>query len=117
MLAPLNRIVALLYAAAPIAILGISMSVHVLLHFASLALAVMLATVSVASYHRLLKPSLLFVSLAFVILASEEFIVLAQALAWIGPEVFSMAGSPVELSHVLTLGSLSLFASGLIRRE
>jgi len=114
---PSNRLVSLLYAAAPIAILGISMSVHVMLHFISLVLAVILATVSVASYHRVLKPSLLFVSLAFLILASEEFIVLAQALSWIGPEVFSMAGSPVELSHVLTLGSLSLFASGLIRRE
>src|SRR2546426_747840 len=112
-----NKIVSIIYAAAPLAIFGMSMSVHVFLHFASLVLAVMLATVSVASYKRVLRPSLLFVSLAFLILASEEFIVLAQALSWLGPEVFSMAGSPVELSHVLTLGSLSLFASGLIRRE
>jgi hypothetical protein len=112
-----NKLVSVLYAAAPIAIVGMSISVHVLLHFASLVLAVILATVSVASYHRVLKPSLLFVSLAFLILASEEFLVLAQALSWIGPEVLSMAGSPVELSHLLTLSSLSLFASGLIRRE
>jgi hypothetical protein len=112
-----KRVVSLLYATAPIAIFGMSISVHVLLHVASLVLAVMLATVSVASYHRVLKPSLLFVSLAFLTLASEEFIVLAQALSWMGPEIFSMAGSPIELSHLLTLGSLSLFASGLIRRE
>lgn len=113
----MTRLSSLTYAAMPLVIVGTSLNFHIIIHFVSLVLAVMLATVSVASYKRVARTDLLFVSMAFLVLAGEEFLVLAQALSWIGPEILATAGSYVELSHLLTLGSLSLFASGLIRRN
>ncbi len=112
-----NRFSTILYSAIPIVVVGASLNFHVVLHFASLILSVMLATVSVVSYRRVGRSNLLFVALAFIVLATEEFVVLAQALSWMGPEIFATAGSYIELSHLLTLGSLSFFASGLIRRN
>jgi len=112
-----NRFSTILQSAIPLVIVGASLNFHIVLHFASLILSVMLATVSVASYRRVGRSNLLFIALAFIVLATEEFVGLAQALAWIGPEIFTAAGSYIELSHLLTLGSLSFFASGLIRRN
>ena len=93
-------------------------NLHVLLHLSIVGLAVFLAAVSLASYLRVAREKLLFIALAFILLAMQELVTLAQALSLVSSDAtLLVAGSRLEFGHLLTLLSLGFFSGGLFRNS
>ncbi|HEV8405818.1 MAG TPA: hypothetical protein VGQ13_07930 [Nitrososphaera sp.] len=90
-----------------------SMIYHIVLHIASLTIAVFLSIVSVLAYKRSAGARLLFMTLGFMALATVEFLYLLDATAILSGFDISTLG--IELPHVILLAMLAMFGLGVLR--
>ena len=90
-----------------------SMIYHIVLHIASLTVAMFLGVVSIVAYSRSTSSRLLFMTLGFIALALVEFLYLLDA-AWAG-SVINISAVGIEMPHVILLVMLALFALGVLR--
>ena len=90
-----------------------TMIYHIMLHIASLTIAVFLSIVSVLAYRRSAGPRLLFMMLGFMALAAVEFLYLLDATAIMNVFNFSTLG--IELPHVILLMMLAMFGLGVLK--
>ena len=90
-----------------------TMIYHIMLHIASLTIAVFLTIVSVLAYRRSAGARLLFMMLGFIALAAVEFLYLLDSTAIMNVFNFSTLG--IELPHVILLLMLAMFGLGFLR--
>jgi hypothetical protein len=90
-----------------------SMIYHIILHIASLTIAVFLSIVSVLAYRRSAGARLLFMTFGFMALATVEFLYLLDATAIVSVFNFSTLG--IELPHVILLAMLAMFGLGVLK--
>jgi hypothetical protein len=90
-----------------------SMIYHIILHIASLTIAVFLSIVSLLAYRRSTGTRLLFMTLGFMALATAEFLYLLDATSMIG--LFDISTLNIELSHVILLAMLAMFGLGVLK--
>jgi predicted membrane chloride channel (bestrophin family) len=90
-----------------------SMVYHIILHIASLAIAIFLCFVSVSAYYRDGRTRLLFMALGFVALAVLEAILLLSATGNLAEPIIPMVN--VELAHVILLAMITLFGLGVLK--
>ena len=89
-----------------------SMIYHIVLHIASLTIAVFLSIVSVIAYRRSNGARLLFMSLGFIALATVEFLYLLDSSGIVRTD-FAALG--IELPHVILLAMLAMFGLGVLK--
>jgi len=90
-----------------------TMIYHIVLHIASLTIAVFLSIVSVLAYRRNSGARLLFMTLGFMALSTVEFLYLLDATAIVSIFDFSTLG--IELPHVILLVMLAMFGLGVLK--
>src|SRR6476660_10323352 len=90
-----------------------SMVYHIILHVASLAIAIFLCFVSVSAYYRGGKTRLLFMALGFVTLAVLEALLLLSATGNLQEPIVPMVN--VELPHMVLLVMITLFGVGILK--
>ena len=90
-----------------------SMIYHIILHIASLTVAIFLTVVSILAYARSTTSRLLFMTLGFIALAVVESLYLLETV-WAG-SVIGIYATGIELPHVILLVMLALFALGVLR--
>jgi hypothetical protein len=90
-----------------------SMIYHIILHIASLTIAVFLSIVSVLAYRRSAGARLLLMTLGFMALATVEFLYLLDATGMVSVFDFSTLG--IELPHVILLAMLAMFGLGVLK--
>src|SRR5919109_4540302 len=90
-----------------------SMIYHIMLHIASLTIAVFLSIVSVLAYKRATGARLLFMTLGFMALATAEFLYLLDATDMLG--LFDISTLNIELPHVVLLAMLAMFGLGVLK--
>jgi hypothetical protein len=90
-----------------------SMIYHIMLHIASLTIAVFISIVSVIAYRRSAGARLLFMTLGFMALATVEFLYLLDATAVVN--VFDISTLGIELPHVILLAMLAMFGLGVLK--
>lgn len=86
---------------------------HVLLHLASLIIAIFLGVVSILAYRRNGSSRLLFMMLAFLSLSVIEAMYLFDVSSRMEDVV--IPGVDIEVSHAIFLITLSLFGIGVFR--
>lgn len=86
---------------------------HIILHIASLTIAVFLSIVSLLAYRRSNGARLLFMTLGFMALATVEFMYLLDATGMVSLFNFSTLG--IELPHVILLVMLAMFGLGVLK--
>ncbi len=86
---------------------------HILVHVASVVIAVFLTVISIIAYVRNGSSRLLFMMAGFSVLAFVEFLYLFYATANI--EVVIIPIVEIELSHVILLIMLTMFGIGVLR--
>jgi hypothetical protein len=91
-----------------------SMIYHILLHMAGLTIAIFLSTVSFLAYSRNTTTRLLLMAVGFMTLALVEFFYLLQAGGIVVGQVIIPAAN-IELSHIILLIMVSLFALGVLK--
>lgn len=94
-------------------ILQSSMTYHIIIHIISLDLAVFLTAVSFIAYRRARSKKLLLTSLSFVFLIFIEISYLLQASRLV--DVFYVTLIEADVSHILLLCMLVLFAYGVLK--
>lgn len=90
-----------------------TMIYHIILHIASLTIAVFLSIVSVLAYKRSTGARLLFMALAFISLATVEFLYLLDSTGIVN--VFDISALGIELPHVILLVMLAMFGLGVLK--
>jgi hypothetical protein len=90
-----------------------SMIYHILLHIASLTIAVFLSIVSVLAYKRATGARLLFMTLGFMALATVEFVYLLDATSMVS--LFDISTLGIELPHVIILAMVTMFGLGVLK--
>ena len=90
-----------------------SMAYHIILHIASLTVAIFLGVVSILAYYRNTTSRLLFMTLGFIALAVVELLYLLSAVGVSG--IIDISAIGIELPHVILLVMLALFALGVLR--
>lgn len=90
-----------------------SMVYHIILHIASLAIAIFLCFVSVSAYFRNGRIRLLFMALGFVALAILEVLLLLSATGNLAEPIIPAVN--VELPHVILLAMITLFGLGVLK--
>lgn len=90
-----------------------NMAYHIIIHIISLDVALFLTTISFISYRKTKSKKLLLTSLSFMLIFIVEIIYLLQASNFV--KVFYLPLIDVEFSHILLLGMLVLFASGILK--
>src|SRR5918995_5280563 len=91
-----------------------SMIYHILLHMAGLTIAIFLSTVSFLAYSRNTTTRMLLMAVGFMTLALVEFFYLLQAGGIVlGQFIIPVAN--IELSHIILLIMVSLFALGVLK--
>jgi hypothetical protein len=91
-----------------------SMIYHILLHMAGLTIAIFLSSVSFLAYSRNTTTRLLLMAVGFITLALVEFFYLLQAGGIVVGQVIIPAAN-IELSHIILLIMVSLFALGVLK--
>lgn len=86
---------------------------HIILHIASLTIAVFLSIVSVLAYRRATGARLLFMMLGFIALATVEFMYLLDATGVVS--ALDISGLDIELPHVILLAMLAMFGLGVLK--
>ena len=87
---------------------------HILLHMASLTIAVFLSIVSFLAYSRNTTTRMLLMAVGFMTLALVEFFYLLQAEGIVLGQLIIPAVN-IELSHVVLLIMVSLFGLGVLK--
>lgn len=90
-----------------------TMIYHILLHIASLAIAIFLSYIAVSAYVRTGRARLLFMALGFVTLAMLEVLLLLSATGNLEQPIVPMVN--VELPHVILLVMITLFGVGVLK--
>ena len=90
-----------------------SMVYHILLHVASLAIAIFLCSIAVAAYFRGGRARLLFMALGFITLAALEVLLLLSATGNLQEPIVPMVN--VELPHMVLLVMITLFGVGILK--
>jgi hypothetical protein len=90
-----------------------SMIYHIMLHIASLTIAVFISIVSVLAYRRSAGARLLFMTLGFMALAATEFLYLLDTTGVVS--VFDISTFGIELPHVILLAMLAMFGLGVLK--
>jgi len=90
-----------------------TMIYHIVLHIASLTIAVFLSIVSVIAYRRSTGIRLLFMSLGFIALATVEFLYLLDSTGVVS--ALDMSTLDIELPHVILLAMLAMFGLGVLK--
>jgi hypothetical protein len=90
-----------------------TMIFHILLHIASLAIAIFLSVVSFLAYTRSRTMRLMFMALGFTALSVVEFLYLLEASAILS--VFNFATLGIELPHLVLLVMLTMFGLGVLK--
>jgi hypothetical protein len=90
-----------------------SMIYHIVLHIASLTIAIFLSIVSVLAYRRSAGARLLFMTLGFMALATVEFLYLLDSTGIVNGFDISTLG--IELPHVILLVMLAMFGLGVLK--
>jgi hypothetical protein len=91
-----------------------SMIYHILLHMAGLTIAIFLSTVSFLAYSRNTTTRMLLMAVGFMTLALVEFFYLLQAGGIVVGQ-FIIPVANIELSHIILLIMVSLFAIGVLK--
>lgn len=89
-----------------------TMIYHIVLHIASLTIAVFLSIVSILAYKRSTGARLLFMTLGFIALAAVEFLYLLDATGIVSIDISALS---IELPHVILLVMLAMFGLGVLR--
>lgn len=89
-----------------------TMIYHIVLHIASLTIAVFLSIVSILAYRRSTGARLLFMTLGFIALAAVEFLYLLDATGIVSIDISALS---IELPHVILLVMLAMFGLGVLR--
>lgn len=89
-----------------------TMIYHIVLHIASLTIAVFLSIVSILAYRRSNGSRLLFMTLGFVALAAVEFLYLLDSTGIVSMDISALS---IELPHVVLLAMLAMFGLGVLR--
>lgn len=89
-----------------------TMIYHIVLHIASLTIAVFLSIVSILAYKRSTGARLLFMTLGFVALAAVEFLYLLDATGIVSIDISAQS---IELPHVILLAMLAMFGLGVLK--
>jgi predicted membrane chloride channel (bestrophin family) len=89
-----------------------TMIYHIVLHIASLTIAVFLSIVSILAYRRSTGARLLFMTLGFIALAAVEFLYLLDSTGIVSMEISALS---IELPHVILLAMLAMFGLGVLR--
>ncbi len=90
-----------------------SMIFHIILHIASLTIAVFLSIVSFIAYRRSTGSRLLLMALGFTSLAAVEFLYLLDATGSL--LLYGMPQINAELPHVILLVMLTMFGLGVLK--
>ena len=90
-----------------------TMIYHILLHIASLAIAIFLSYIAVSAYVRAGRARLLFMALGFITLAVLEILLLLSATGNLDQPIVPMVN--VELPHVILLVMITLFGVGVLK--
>ncbi|HEY7109588.1 MAG TPA: hypothetical protein VH415_09190 [Nitrososphaeraceae archaeon] len=90
-----------------------SMIYHIILHIASLAIAIFLSLVAVIAYTRKGRARLLFMALGFVTLAILEVLMLLSSTGNLQEPMIPAVN--VELPHVVLLVMITLFGIGVLK--
>lgn len=90
-----------------------SMVYHILLHIASLTIAIFLCSIAVAAYFRGGRTRLLFMALGFITLAALEVLLLLSATGNLQEPIVPMVN--VELPHMVLLVMITLFGVGILK--
>jgi hypothetical protein len=91
-----------------------SMIYHILLHMAGLTIAIFLSIVSILAYSRNTTARMLLMAVGFLTLALVELFYLLQAGGVVRGQVIIPAVN-IELSHIILLIMVSLFALGVLK--
>jgi hypothetical protein len=91
-----------------------SMIYHILLHIAGLTIAIFLSIVSLLAYSRNTTTRMLLMAIGFMSLALVEFFYLLDAGGIVVGQ-FIIPAVNIELSHVILLIMVSLFALGVLK--
>ncbi len=86
---------------------------HILVHIASVIIAVFLTAISIMAYRRNGGGRLLFMTAGFAVLAFVEFLYLFYATANI--EAVMIPIVDIDLSHIILLVMLTLFGIGFLK--
>jgi hypothetical protein len=86
---------------------------HIILHIASLTLAIFLSYISVAAYARDGRARLMFMAFGFITLAILEGLMLLSATGNIDAPIVPTIN--VELSHIVLLLMITLFGIGVLK--
>ena len=86
---------------------------HILVHIASVIIAVFLTAISIIAYRRNGGSRLLFMTSGFGVLAFVEFLYLFYATANIEAMIIPIVN--IELSHIILLAMLTLFGIGVLK--
>jgi hypothetical protein len=86
---------------------------HILLHIASVIIAVFLTVISIMAYRRNGGARLLFMTAGFAVLAFVEFLYLFYATANIEAIIIPIVD--IEFSHIILLVMLTLFGIGVLK--
>jgi len=86
---------------------------HILLHIASLDIAVFLAIIAISAYHRNKSTRLLFMSLGFGFLIAVEVFYLFYSTGGMHNIMIDIV--EIELTHVILFGMLTLFGVGIFK--
>jgi hypothetical protein len=90
-----------------------SMIFHIILHIASLTIAVFLSIVSFLAYKRHTSSRLLFMALGFTALAVVEFAYLLDSTGSL--VMFDIPEINAEIPHVILLVMLTMFGLGVLK--
>jgi predicted membrane chloride channel (bestrophin family) len=90
-----------------------SMIYHIILHIASLAIAIFLSFIALIAYTRSGKARLLFMALGFVTLAILEVLMLLSATGNLEEQMIPAVN--VELPHIVLLIMITLFGLGVLK--
>jgi hypothetical protein len=90
-----------------------TMIYHIILHIASLAIAIFLSFIAVSAYYRDGRARLLFMALGFVTLAILEVLMLFSATGNLDEPIIPTVN--VELPHVVLLVMITLFGLGVLK--
>jgi hypothetical protein len=92
-----------------------SMIYHIAIHIISFDVALFLSFVSAMSFRRTKSKKVLLTSLSFGVLLFLEFLYLLESSGILGE--FHLPYIDIEVSHILLLVMLSLFAIGILKVE
>jgi hypothetical protein len=94
-------------------IMHTGMIYHILVHIASVIIAVFLTTISIIAYRRNGGSRLFFMTSGFGVLAFVEFLYLFYATANIEAVIIPIVN--IEFSHIILLAMLTLFGIGVLK--